>query len=232
MPSLTSLVDAHGLVLLVDSTSSSIQVGLLERPTGGQWWQRSPREAGTAIFEGVAGVLADAGAEIRQIGAFVCCEGPGSILGIRTAAVAMRTWRATIDRPVATYAYHGLQLVARDLADAGRPPPFAVIADARRDTWHLVEGANPPAVGPVRRVTAAELAEYPGALFTPEGFRAWSRPPRPADAVPYELAELWARQGGADLLHAAPEPDAFLLQDTVYTPWTPQVHRAPRPRTP
>ncbi len=231
MASLNSLLTAHGVVLLIDSASARVEVGLWRREAA-PVWRQSRREAGIAIFECVGGALAEAAIGVRDVGAFVFCEGPGSILGIRTAAMALRTWQAAgpIARPA--FAYRSLELVAHDLQSAGIRLPFAVVADARRNAWHFVEAAADRAIGPLQRVPRAALADYPGDLFMPADFRAWVSPPRPARSVPYPPARLWPRQSGADLLHPAPAPDAFLHEESAYAPWTPQIHRAPRPKTP
>jgi tRNA threonylcarbamoyladenosine biosynthesis protein TsaB len=231
MASLTSLLTAHGVVLLIDSASARVEVGVLRRGAAAVW-RHSPREAGIAIFECVGGALTEAGIGVRDVGAFVFCEGPGSILGIRTAAMALRTWQAagSIDRPA--FAYRSLELVAHDLRHAGTPPPFAVAADARRNAWHFVETTAGHLIGPLQRVPRATVADYPGELFMPAAFRAWAPPPRPVRDVPYSPLRLWQRQSGADLLHPAPQPDAFLHEESAYATWTPQIHRAPRPKTP
>ena len=89
MPSLNSLVASHGAVLLIDSASACVHAGLWRRDSDAIW-RESRREAGIAIFECVDAVLAEAGVGVRDLGALVFCEGPGSILGIRSAAMALR----------------------------------------------------------------------------------------------------------------------------------------------
>jgi len=226
MPSLNSLAASHGVVLLIDSASTCIHAGLWRRDADAVWRQ-SQREAGIAIFECVGAVLAEAGIGVSDLGALVFDEGPGSILGIRTAAMALRTWQAVGSRALPAFAYRSLELVAHDLYSSGTHPPFAVIADARRDAWHWVEVATGPAVHPLQRVSRSVLAAFAGELFMPAGFRVWAPPPRAVREVPYSLADLWRRQGDAALLHAAPQPEAFLHEDSVYVAWTPQIHRAP-----
>jgi tRNA threonylcarbamoyladenosine biosynthesis protein TsaB len=231
MASLTSLLTAHGVVLLIDSSSARVEVGLLRREAGAVWCQ-SPREAGIAIFECVADALAKAGISVRDVGAFVFCEGPGSTLGIRTAAMTLRTWQATGSTGRPAFAYRSLELVAQDLRSAGVRSPFAVVADARRNAWHFIETGADNIIGLLQRVPRARVADYPGDLFMPDDFRAWAPPPRPARSVPYSPVRLWQRQSEADLLHPAPQPDAFLHEESAYAVWTPQIHRAPRPKTP
>lgn len=226
MASLTSLVATHGAVLLIDSASACVQVGLLRRGAG-PVWRRSEQEAGIAIFECADAVMREAGLRVRDIGAFVFCEGPGSILGVRQAAMALRTWQAAApDRPPTACAYRSLELVAHELLRTGAELPFAVITDARRDHWHCVTVSGPADAPAVRRVAALTLAQMAGVFFMPNGFRTWAPPPRSARTVSYSIAELWQRHGGTELLHAAAEPDALLHENPAYAAWSPQIHRA------
>jgi tRNA threonylcarbamoyladenosine biosynthesis protein TsaB len=230
MPSLASLVRAYDTVLLVDSASARVQAGLWRRDQPAAW-QQSGAEPGVAVFAAVGAVLEQAGIGLTDIGALLFCEGPGSILGIRTAAMALRAWQTRAERTPPAFAYRSLELVARDLA-AVAAVPLAVIADARRNTWHFVGVDAGRQVRPLQRVSAADLASFAGSLYVPDGFRAWTPPARPVAAVPYDLPGLWTRQGEADLLQPAPEPDAFLHEDPVYVTWSPQIHRAPSKAAP
>jgi tRNA threonylcarbamoyladenosine biosynthesis protein TsaB len=214
-------------VLLIDSASAFVQAGLWRRD-GGAIWHQSEREAGIAVFECAGAALADARIGVGDLGGLVFCEGPGSILGIRTAAMALRTWQTRGTHVLPAFAYRSLELVAQDLRSSGRRTSFAVIADARRDAWHWVEVADGQDLQALRRVPRSVLADFAGDLFMPAGLRVWTPPPRAALEVSYSLAALWRRQSDAELLRPAPEPDAFLHEDSVYAPWTPQIHRAPR----
>jgi tRNA threonylcarbamoyladenosine biosynthesis protein TsaB len=225
MPSLDSLVATHHRVLLIDSASACIQVGLW-RPGREAIWHASEQEAGIAIFAGVDAVLTQARIGVADLGAAVFCEGPGSILGIRTAAMALRTWSAAEGRPLPAFAYRSLDLVAHDLRRRGIPAPFAVLADARRDSWHWVEAPIDGTIGSLQRVPPGTVAGFGGRRFTPAGFRVWARPPGEISTVPYALPDLWQHQRDADLLRAAPQPDAFLHEEATYVAWTPQIHRA------
>lgn len=172
-------------------------------------WATAEGEAGTELFRGIAELDADP----MAAGAFVFCDGPGSMLGVRSAATAVRTWCVLRERSV--YSYHSLAIVAAVLADS----TLTVIADARRETWHcLTLGSG------LRRVPTAEL---PAQLVRPEGFRTWSKLDRPVRQVPYSLADMLPKVADADLFHLTAEPDAFLHQEPSYAKWTPQIHRAP-----
>lgn len=211
MPSLRAILADHAPVLLLDAASPRVTVGWLAAPEPARWISSSG-EAGIELFKNIE-VL---GKSVNDAAAFLFCEGPGSVLGIRTVAMALRTWNVLKPRPV--YTYSSLALVAHAM---GRME-LGVIADARRDSWHHYQIGSG-----LRRVATADLA---GELATPEDFRHWTPLPSPVSLVPYVLAELWARAAEADLIRATSAPAAFLHEDPNYATWTPQIHRAPAPR--
>jgi tRNA threonylcarbamoyladenosine biosynthesis protein TsaB len=194
-------------LLLVDAASARVQAGWLE--AGGSRWAEHTDEAGTAVFR----CLEKLGADPGGAGAFVFCEGPGSVLGLRVAAMALRVWNVESVRPV--FAYRSLELVARANAtsDAG------VIADARRDHWHHCTRD-----GVLRRLPAAGLT---GPLLMPEGFRHWTPLPPGVAHVPYDVPGMLLRAGDEDLFRETRDPDAFLHAEPAYAAWTPRIHKAP-----
>jgi tRNA threonylcarbamoyladenosine biosynthesis protein TsaB len=217
MPSLRQLLAEHPALLLIDTASARVQVGLWTAgETQPPHWRVSDTEASTGLFECVDALLGEVGLRISDVGAFVFCEGPGSVLGIRTAAVALRAWRA-VHANAATYSYQSLDLVARSV----NRPEVNVIADARRDTWHVMQLGRS-----LRRVSAAELT---GELVMPEHFRHWTALPSAVATTGYDGAALIAALPDADLFRVAEQPDAFMHEDPSYVTWTPQVHQAPRP---
>src|ERR1043165_7825223 len=125
MPSLRQLAAAHAPLLFLDAAARRVQVGLWDAKGAGRW-ETADDEAGVAVFRCVEKL----GFPLADAGAFVFSDGPGSILGVRTVAMALRTWTLLKPRPV--FAYSSLALVAHAL---GRPD-VGVIADARRDAWH------------------------------------------------------------------------------------------------
>jgi tRNA threonylcarbamoyladenosine biosynthesis protein TsaB len=216
MSSLLEILSAHAPLLLLDAVSTRVQVGLFDAQ-GTARWAVADEEAGVALFRSVESL----GIDLASVRGFAFCEGPGSILGIRTAAMALRTWTALALRPV--FAFRSLELVAYDLARRGPAENFSVIADARRNAWHSVE-VSAGAAGPLRRVTAAELT---GVLFMPEHFRTWATKPAETRTTGYDLATLLPRVSEADLFRATDAPDAFLHEDPSYLTWTPRIHCAP-----
>jgi tRNA threonylcarbamoyladenosine biosynthesis protein TsaB len=208
MSSLNERIAANSPLLLIDAASLRVQVGWLERDRPPRW-SAIEEEAGVAVFLGIETL----GVRPRDAGAYVFCDGPGSILGIRTVAMALRTWCALAPRPV--FAYHSLEVIAHALDR----PDLHVIADARRDSWHCVTTSSP-----LRRIPTAELT---GELVTPEEFRNWTPLPANVARVPYSLETMLPHVADRDLFRATDAPDAFLHEEPSYATWTPHVHRAP-----
>ena len=221
MPTLRQLLAIHPTILLIDSASTSVQAAVL-RKNSEPVWSTKIGEAGEQVFTSVNDVLTRADLALDGVDAFIFCDGPGSVLGIRTAAVALRTWRVLRDRPA--YAFCGLAVVAHALAQNNGRRDFAVIADARRDTWHRIAVAPDGTISNLHRLPTAALT---GALVMPEGFRHWTQLPASVETTAYSLAALLPTLADADLFYAAAEPDAFLHEEPVYQTWTPKVHRAP-----
>ncbi|HEY0865018.1 MAG TPA: peptidase M22 [Lacunisphaera sp.] len=220
MSSLTQLLASHGRLLVLDAASTRVQVGLIRNGAPARW-RSVADEAGTGLFTAAEALLAEAGAGLEETGAFVFCEGPGSMLGTRTVAMALRTWQVLQPRPA--YAYQSLAVAARG-AWTEQARAFAVIADARRDTWHVQPVDAGGRLAPLQRVNTADLPA--GELLTPENFRAWAQPPRPVAACSYDLAKIFPTLGDGDFFRASNAPDAFQHEAPEYKKWSAQVHSA------
>jgi tRNA threonylcarbamoyladenosine biosynthesis protein TsaB len=212
MSSLRQVLKEHAPLLLLDAASAQIQAGLFEPSADEPFrarWSVSDEEAGVGVFRCVEAL----GLDLERVRGFAFADSPGSILGIRTVAMALRVWCAMAARPV--FGYNSLSL----LAESHGKPDTTFIADARRDAWHACRKGGAP-----RRVFVADLA---GSLAMPEGFRQWAALPMTVERVPYRLAEIWPLAPDADLLIRTAEPDAFLHEEPRYAVWQPQIHKGP-----
>ncbi len=220
MPSLAQLLAAHGSILVFDAASQQVQVGLLRNGQPAHW-ERTDDEAGRGLFRGTEAVLAKAGAGLDDLAAFAFCEGPGSMLGTRTIAMTLRTWLVLRPRPV--FAYRSLALAAS--AEWRRAPrSFAVISDARRESWHVQTVATDGTLGtPSRQPT---LVLPTGELLMPAGFRSWSKPPANLASCSYDLAALTAAIADAPLFRSVETPDALQHDAPEYKKWSAEAHSA------
>lgn len=216
MHTLKNLRLLHGAILVLDAASMEVQVGLL-RANERDSWSRMRADAGQGIFA----CMEQLGNPLKAVDAFIYCEGPGSILGIRTAAAAIRTWQAIRQRPA--YHYRSLDLVAHALAPNRRS--VRVIADARRESWHVVEIGAVGTVMPIARIPQSHQST--GDSVTPEHFRTWAKLPPGTQVVDYDLPRLLAATMTVPLLMESSAPDAFSHEQPRYATWSPAIHRAP-----
>jgi tRNA threonylcarbamoyladenosine biosynthesis protein TsaB len=219
MASLAQLLASHRRILVLDAASTRVQVGLLQ--SNGRRWRAADEEAGHALFAGTDALLREAGLAIADVDAFVFCEGPGSMLGTRTVAMALRSWKILRERPA--YAYQSLALAAcGEHARAARA--LSVIADARRDTWHCQAIAADGSLATLQRLPAGGLPA--GETLTPAHFRAWAALPAGTRTCPYDLEPLLPAAAGRDLFRQIEAPDAHQHEAPDYRRWSAQVHSA------
>jgi tRNA threonylcarbamoyladenosine biosynthesis protein TsaB len=223
MLSLRQILAQHSPVLLIDSSSAVIQVSLWAAGREAVW-ETAEVEASTGVFSATEKLLQAAQLNLSAIEAFVFCAGPGSVLGIRTAAVAIRTWNAIRPRPV--FSFSSLEVVAHFEKQKRAEQPFSVIADARRETWHEVKVDASGNVSALQRVPASAFTNA-GARVMPAAFRHWAPLPPSTETVPYTLAEILKWLSDTALFSENSDPDAFLHEAPAYLTWTPQIHRAP-----
>ncbi|HVZ65455.1 MAG TPA: hypothetical protein VG936_12855 [Lacunisphaera sp.] len=211
----------HQRLLVLDAASQQFQAGLL-RENHPSLWELTEADASTAIFTCASALFEDSGLCVRDLGAILYCEGPGSMLGIRSVAMAIRAWG--ILAPLAIYSYQSLAVAARFAWRSCPPRSLAVIADARRGFWHCQEVGGDGSVTVLRRLASDQLPS--GELLMPEHFRCWDRPPRAVSTCRYDLARVLPDLADCDCFRKSEHPNALQSEAPVYRRWTAQVHRA------
>ncbi len=212
-----------GPTLFLDAASPAITVGLRvgsgEEPT----WQHTRDEAGVALFRAVDRLTRTRGVAVADIRSVVFCEGPGSLLGVRLVAMALRTW-AALPRtvPLEVFGYRSLELVAAGLLARGRSGAFHVVVDGRRQTWNSLSIDAHGGFGAIRRRPAAEPFPADEPVFHPQGFPLWQALPAGVLGVDYNPTELPALAARFSLLRPVATPDAFMTEMPTYTEWTPE----------
>ena len=216
--SLNSILAEHQSLLLIDASSQTVHLGWLQQGQTPRW-SAIEQEAGTGLYA----LLEEGVLSPNVAGAFAYCEGPGSILGIRTVAAALRTWTALTSRPV--YSYRSLDFLVHT---EGRPGA-TFISDARRRSWHAITIDAEGSPEPLQRIPEGELPS--GELLMPQGFRTWTELPTPTPkSVPYQPARITEDFADTDIFSVSPDPDAFQPEPPSYARWSPQVHQAPPPK--
>ena len=123
--------------LVIDATARvGLRVGILQ---GGRWKSQleSPEGALEATSGCVGEVLKSAGIQLAEVQSFALNIGPGSMLGIRVAALTVRAWSALKPRPI--YVWESLVALATVALERGQKAPFVVVAESRLKRWNVLE---------------------------------------------------------------------------------------------
>lgn len=202
-------------VLVMDAACPHVFVGLWQ---SGAWQATAAatEPALDALFGLVEHCLDETDCHLREVSAFVYDEGPGSVLGIRVAAMALRTWQAMPElntKPV--FAYRSLELLAAQITLV-RSGPFQIIADYRKDAWLSLLSQG----GEIRTVADAELdSDQP--LYYLRQRKAWRQPPARAVEVTLNLLETPQLLCDEKLLRKTESPGVFAVQPVEYKRWQP-----------
>lgn len=213
-------------LLVIDATWPLPAVGVWD---AGAWraFARADTGAAESLFGLIESVLRDADTPLAQLTGYAYAEGPGSVLGLRTAAMALRTWSHTPGLPAhPVFAVNSLALAAA-LASLARPElaaaPFTVFAASRRDRWNAYspgDAAWAECDATALTARAAPFLKLPSRDFatTPVAHTEFD----PLDALARHPAVLLT----PGLLRPTTSPDAANLTNT-YVTWAGDRHRAP-----
>jgi len=185
----------EGHYLFLDASGLTARVGVW---SNARWLSFRVSEAGAldALYAGVSAVLAEAQMPLEKLHGFIYVEGPGSVLGLRLTAMAIRTWQVddaaksdAVARPV--WVCGSLQLAAALALAGGVAPPFAVFTDARQGHWNLLMVASTDATALTTR-SMQEIGESdlpPGTLFYVPARKTGTRTPDHAQRLSASLRE-------------------------------------------
>lgn len=228
MPDAPHPLSACRAALLLDACGPHTAVGLFQNGTAAAL-QSSATPSLASLFALSESVLDAAGLSLPQLDAFVYAEGPGSTLGLRLAAMAIRTWQSlrTQAAPAKVFCFNALAFAA-----AAYDPAFPMckaqwLAPWRRDTAFCLNPLPPHGVHCLQ-IADFDPAATPSVLLEigrPLGnahpqFAAIERIPYPIDT----LARLPALPPSLLRLCHAPQP--LQLEAPQFAKWIPDRHRA------
>lgn len=215
------------IYLFIDASAVEPWVGILK---SGQWLalHTSPHQALESIFKSADQCLKERGLALRDIQGFIHCEGPGSVLGIRLSAMAIRSWQALpLWHNATVKSYQSLHLIRAILGkqyQADRRTtlqPFHVISEARKDTWNCLSHDDPT----IRIINHDTLHHLEGPVHHYQQRKSWHQ--APATALPFtlELKDCADYFYDPTLVTATEHPMIFEAQTTDYKKWDNTRHR-------
>ena len=207
-------------LVLDGSARAGVRVGVL---SGGRWVGQGVSTDGAleGLFGCVEAALAEAKLSLGDIRSFALCVGPGSVLGIRIAALAVRSWSALEPRPI--FIWESLAGIARSALVAGEKGPFLVAAESRLKRWHALEVSVDGSLGPPFEAEAAQLNSSGRRVLAsseaaPSVLTSHVAVPHPWSSLP-----TFFTQPG--FLREEPRPDALNVANDFAT-WSGERHRS------
>jgi tRNA threonylcarbamoyladenosine biosynthesis protein TsaB len=165
--------------------------------------------------------LAESKLKLGDIRSFALCVGPGSVLGIRIAALAVRSWCALEPRPI--FVWESLAGIARSALVAGEKGPFLVAVESRLKRWHALEVAADGSLGVPFEAEAAQLNSSGHRVLAaseaaPSVLTAHVAVPHPWSSLPIFFAQ-------PSFLREESRPDALNVANDFAT-WSGERHRS------
>ncbi len=210
--------------LIIDAALAPLQAGLLldGRLTATEC---AEVDALDGIFEVSAELLRAADLRHGDLAGYVYGAGPGTLLGLRLAAMAIEGWRSMRPEPVPVRQYITLTAAAAAHAHAGGPPAFDMLVPVRRGLFARVSVRDGRA-GPPELETADE-AGMPSAVpryHLPVPNRRLPPPPR-AELFRFNLRDLPPGWFGGPQVKAVDHPAPFNPSPAEYAEWAGGRHR-------
>lgn len=213
------------LSLLIDVSGGSVFVGVLDSQD--QWRARVSREGAPLenLFPAIETTLTAAGIDLSQIGGYLYCEGPGSVLGLRLCAMAIETWSRLYPQSAQLQQYNSLQLCALVLLeDSPGLADALIIADWKKGAWNALRIRGGTA-GPTEVVDEVALAAWPGALYHLPQRKGWQSPPAGAQRIDYDPARIAGLRHHPALLQATHGVQLYNSGVNTFQKWSPTRHR-------
>ena len=213
-------MSAHEPCLVLDgSARAGVRVGVL---SGGRWVGQglSPDGALEGLFGCVEVALAEAKLKLGDIRSFALCVGPGSVLGIRIAALAVRSWSALEPRPI--FIWESLAGIARSALTVGEQGPFLVAVESRLKRWHALEVSADGSLGAPFEAEAAQLNSSGHRVLASSDAAAGVLTSHVAVPHPWSALPTFFAQSG--FLRAESRPDALNVANDFAT-WSGERHR-------
>ena len=201
------------------SARAGVRVGVL---SGGRWVGQglSPDGALEGLFGCVEVALAEAKLKLGDIRSFALCVGPGSVLGIRIAALAVRSWSALEPRPI--FIWESLAGIARSALTVGEQGPFLVAVESRLKRWHALEVSADGSLGAPFEAEAAQLNSSGHRVLASSEAAAGVLTSHVAVPHPWSALPTFFAQSG--FLREELRPDALNVANDFAT-WSGERHR-------
>lgn len=221
-----SEIDSARPRLVLDASTKTIALGVFH--PGEPDWQAFAEASGDAlesIFDLTRKILREAKMELSLLSGVDFCAGPGSLLGLRLAAMAVQTWQCLPEhrswqiRQYCSLAY----AAARQIKGGERE--FTILSPFRRDRFNALR-VNDANVSTLDLTTPSDLDQLPSPLYWVPNGAVRIPAPEGTAYLNYELSAfpLLAAANPA-WLKPVDTPEVYLPEAPAFALWSADRHR-------
>ncbi|MDQ8184423.1 hypothetical protein [Pelagicoccus sp. SDUM812002] len=212
-------------LLVLDTSSRKTWVGL-KLDAHGLIAKSESQDPSKTLFKLVDAVLDEADISLENIASIAFCAGPGSMLGARTASMAIRSWKGIgIEAARNVYYYNSLAvgglIASRKLKASG-----IVVTDARRSSWNALPFPN-PSKQELHLISNEALESAEGLLVTFEEFPSWTQTGAALTRLSYDPSPIFSEELYLPMLTPAREASPITVRTNDYKKWEAKIHSAP-----
>ena len=165
--------------------------------------------------------------EFDQVDGFLYCEGPGSVLGIRLAAMALQGWKSLPGHKSAPIlAYRSLPAMASLIQmKENLELPFHCIAESSRGLWNLLSVTLDNWPGKLESVSSEMVENLREPVFHIPLGRQKKTPPDNVKNYPYHIEEIPRLMDREEIFHLTEAPEVYRTHPNDYVKWSSVRHR-------
>ena len=212
-------------LLVTDCSCPGARVGILAE-TGWLAYRNKSGETGATLFQAVKEVLNESGLSLSQLAGLAYCEGPGSTLGIRINAMALRTWISLEKQPPSLFSFKSLEAAVCLIRETeSNEEAVAVFSDFRKESWNVCFSDQVGQFSPIEIIDLADVASLQqDQYFVQQRIHSPGQPPH-SRLINYDLEPLATSAQFIQLLEPREQPTVFQTSTTTFKKWVPERHR-------
>ena len=221
-----NMLPTNKVSLVIDGSGSKVFAGILDAEN--RWLVKLERDGSPLeeLFPVIEAVLTESGLSLTEIGSYIYCMGPGSVLGLRLCAMAIETWARLYPKSAQYYKYNSLQLSAHALLYATPDLKDAlIVSDWKKGAWNAlyIRGGH---VGATEVIDDGALNDWENLIYHLPQRKGWQSPPDKVQTLRYDPSILDAIRDASGLLQITDRIELYSSGINTFQKWTPTRHRA------
>ena len=221
-----NMLPTNKVSLVIDGSGIKVFAGILDAEN--RWLVKLERDGSPLeeLFSVIEAVLTESGLSLTDIGSYIYCMGPGSVLGLRLCAMAIETWARLYPKSAQYYKYNSLQLSAHALLYATPDLKDAlIVSDWKKGAWNAlyIRGGH---VGASEVIDDGALKDWENLIYHLPQRKGWQSPPDKVQTLRYDPSILDAIRDASGLLQITDRIELYSSGINTFQKWTRTRHRA------